>query len=80
MKNPWDVVSGFKHDNGLKCHWGKESVTVDVSSGSKCHSERNMGGRNVKAPFKVTLPHHQEIMETPVPAMWDPSLELRSIL
>ncbi len=38
MKNPWDVVSGFKHDNGLKCHWGKVSqwtfqvglnVTVD---------------------------------------------------
>ncbi len=27
MKNPWDVVSGFKHDNdnGLKCHWGKVS-------------------------------------------------------
>jgi hypothetical protein len=38
MKNPWDVVSGFKHDKGLKCHWGKVSqwtfqvglnVTVD---------------------------------------------------
>ncbi len=38
MKNPWDVVSGFKHDNGLKCHRGKVSqctfqvglnVTVD---------------------------------------------------
>ncbi len=26
------------------------SVTVDVSSGSKCHSGRNLGGRNVKAP------------------------------
>jgi hypothetical protein len=26
------------------------SVTVDVSSGSKCHSGRNVGGRNVKAP------------------------------
>jgi hypothetical protein len=25
MKNPWDVASGFKHDNGLKCHWGKVS-------------------------------------------------------
>ncbi len=22
MKNPWDVVSGFKHDNRLKCHLG----------------------------------------------------------
>jgi hypothetical protein len=22
MKNPWDVVSGFKHDNRLKCHRG----------------------------------------------------------
>jgi hypothetical protein len=22
MKNPWDVVSGFKHDNRLKCHKG----------------------------------------------------------
>jgi hypothetical protein len=38
MKNPWDVVSGFKHDIGLKCHMGKVSqwmfqvglnVTVD---------------------------------------------------
>jgi hypothetical protein len=38
MKNPWDVVSGFKHDIGLKCHRGKVSqwtfqvglnVTVD---------------------------------------------------
>jgi hypothetical protein len=27
------------------------SVTVDVSSGSKCHCGRNMGGRNVKASF-----------------------------
>jgi hypothetical protein len=22
MKNPWDVVSGFKHDNRIKCHRG----------------------------------------------------------
>jgi hypothetical protein len=22
MKNPWDVVSGFKHDNRFKCHRG----------------------------------------------------------
>jgi hypothetical protein len=22
MKNLWDVVSGFKHDNRLKCHRG----------------------------------------------------------
>ncbi len=28
------------------------SVTVDVSTGSKCHSGRNMGGRNVKAPIQ----------------------------
>jgi hypothetical protein len=57
MKNPWDVVSGFKHDNRLKCHRGivsqGNSVTVDVSSGSKCHSGRNVGGRNVKAPFRL---------------------------
>ncbi len=26
------------------------TVTVDVSSGSKCHSGQNVGGRNVKAP------------------------------
>jgi hypothetical protein len=36
-----------------KCSWVKvsqgKSVTVDVSSGSKCHSGRNVGGRNVKA-------------------------------
>ncbi len=22
MKNPWDIVSGFKHDTRLKCHRG----------------------------------------------------------
>ncbi len=36
-----------------KCSWVKVSqgknITVDVSSGSKCHSGRNVGGRNVKA-------------------------------
>jgi hypothetical protein len=47
-KNPPDVVSGLKHNNRLKFH-GK-SVTVEVSSGSKCHGGRNLGGRNVKAP------------------------------
>jgi hypothetical protein len=31
-----------------------KNVTVDVSSGSKCHSGRNVGGRNVKA--SRTLP------------------------
>ncbi len=57
MKNPWDVVSGFKHDNRFKCHRGIVSqgncVTVDVSSGSKCHCGRNVGGRNVKAPYST---------------------------
>jgi hypothetical protein len=36
-----------------KCLWVKVSqgknVTVDISRGSKCHSGRNVGGRNVKA-------------------------------
>ncbi len=36
-----------------KCSWVKvlqgKNVTVDVSSGSKCYSGRNVGGRNVKA-------------------------------
>jgi hypothetical protein len=36
---------------GTKCSWVKVSqgknVTVDISSGSKCHSGRNVGGRNV---------------------------------
>jgi hypothetical protein len=32
-----------------------KNVTVDVSSGSKCHSGRNVGGRNVKASCKVCL-------------------------
>jgi hypothetical protein len=27
------------------------NVTVDVSSGSKCHGGRNVGGRDVKAPL-----------------------------
>jgi hypothetical protein len=31
------------------------SVTVDVSTGSKCHSGRNVGGRNVKAPPKLSV-------------------------
>jgi hypothetical protein len=30
-----------------------ENFTVDVSSGSKCHSGRNMGGRNVKASTRT---------------------------
>jgi hypothetical protein len=28
---------------------------VDVSSGSKCHSGRNVGGRNVKASYSTSL-------------------------
>ncbi len=40
-----------------KCSWVKASqgknVTVDVSSGSKCHSGRNVSGRNVKASLQV---------------------------
>jgi hypothetical protein len=36
-----------------KCSWVKVSqgknVTMDVSSGSKCYSGRNVGGHNVKA-------------------------------
>jgi hypothetical protein len=36
-----------------KCSWIKVSqgknVTVDISSGTKCHSGRNVGGRNIKA-------------------------------
>ncbi len=39
-----------------KCSWVKvfqgKNVTVDVSSGSKCHSGRNVGGRNVKASWE----------------------------
>jgi hypothetical protein len=31
------------------------SVTVDVSSRSKCHSGRNVGGCNVKAPHRVVV-------------------------
>jgi hypothetical protein len=33
----------------VKLSHGK-NVTVDVSSGSKCHGGRNVSGRNVKAP------------------------------
>ncbi len=40
-----------------KCSWVKVSqgknVTVDVSSGSKCYSGQNVGGRNVKASSRV---------------------------
>jgi|LakMenE18May11ns_1017448.scaffolds.fasta_scaffold9049221_2 hypothetical protein len=42
-----------------KCSWVKLSqginVTVDISSGSKCHGERNVGGRNIKAPSRWHL-------------------------
>jgi hypothetical protein len=31
------------------------SVTVDVSTRSKCHSGRNVGGRNVKAPREASM-------------------------
>jgi hypothetical protein len=45
-----DVQSDHLETN---CSWVKVSqgknVTVDVSSGSKCYSGRNVGGRNVKA-------------------------------
>jgi hypothetical protein len=56
MKNPWDVVSGFKHDNRLKCHRGIVSqwtfqvglnVTVDetwVDVTSRHHRERGSMG------------------------------------
>ncbi len=43
-----------------KCSWVKVSqgknVTVDVSSGSKCHSGRNVGGRNVMHRTSVFMP------------------------
>jgi hypothetical protein len=53
MKNPWDVVSGFKYDNRLKCHKGIVSqwtfqvglnVTVgetwvDVTSRHPCNGQ-----------------------------------------
>jgi hypothetical protein len=34
----------------VKLSQGK-NVTVDVSSGSKCHCGRNVGGRNIKTPY-----------------------------
>jgi hypothetical protein len=47
-----DVQSDYLE---TKCSWVKVSqgknVTVDVSSGSKCYSGRNVGGRNVKASW-----------------------------
>jgi hypothetical protein len=50
-----------------KCSWVKVSqgknVTVDISSGSKCHSGRNVVGRNVKASLS-----HKSLLLT-----WDPS-------
>ncbi len=38
----------------VKLSQGK-NVTVDVSSRSKCHGGRNMGGPNVKAPTSLGL-------------------------
>jgi hypothetical protein len=39
----------------VKVSQGK-NVTVDVSSGSKCYSGRNVGGRNVKASKSCRYP------------------------
>jgi hypothetical protein len=50
MKNPWDVVSGFKHDNRLKCHRGIVSQwTFQV--GLNVTVDETWVERNVKAPF-----------------------------
>jgi hypothetical protein len=39
---------------------------VDVSSGSKCHSGRNVGGRNVKAPSKRSFCMSTSMLQVPV--------------
>jgi hypothetical protein len=36
-----------------------KNVTVDVSSGSKCHGRLNTGGRNVKASHFAALGNHR---------------------
>ncbi len=42
------------------------SVTVDVSSESKRHSGRNMGGRNVKAPILTQFRPGSENLAAPI--------------
>jgi hypothetical protein len=46
-----------------KCSWAKVSqgknVTVDVSSGSKYYSGRNVGGRNIKASLNLVGKYHE---------------------
>jgi hypothetical protein len=37
----------------------RTNVTVDVSSGSKCHGGQYVGGRNVKAPVILSFGHKQ---------------------
>jgi hypothetical protein len=46
---------------------------VDVSSGSKCHSGRNVGGRNVKAPTKrmAVFLYNDDIVEVAVGRLTD---------
>ncbi len=42
-----------------KCSWVKlsqgKNVTVNVSTGSKCHGGQNVGGHNVKTPSDMVL-------------------------
>ncbi len=63
MKNPWDVVSGFNHDNKLKCHRGIVSqwtfqvglnVTVDETWGDVTSRHRNFGQIGDKKSSKPT--------------------------
>jgi hypothetical protein len=49
MKNPWDVVSGFKHDNRLKRHRGIVSQWTFQVGLNITVDGRNVGGHNVKA-------------------------------
>jgi hypothetical protein len=46
----------------VKVSQGK-NVTVDVSSGSKCHSGRNVGGRNVMAPLSLVNNHNTTVLK-----------------
>ncbi len=60
MKNPWDVVSGFKHDNRLKCHRGIVSqwtfqvglnVTVDETWVDVTSRHRHGTSNTPEIPF-----------------------------
>ncbi len=81
MKNPWDVVSGFKHDSRLKCHRGIVSqwtfqvglnVTVDETWVDVTSRHRDRLGEDIRC-LQVSRSVTTSILteEKPLPSATD---------